>query len=165
MATFDPDGVPYTSRGNVSVKIKDPNAGTGDPLEEYTDIGCIVGDATINRAWGDSSSEPDNWCVHIQGAAGVAQYRPGTKTITSSITIESVLADEAYKFLHGNSGTRFDIKFELKDNKTPTTTQTLEYGIVKTSDDLTMRGGEGDTTQFSFDFQVNEIINETITSA
>lgn len=164
LPNFDERSVPIMSKGRVTVQIKGTNPG-GVTLADYTDVGCLVGDVTLGRQWADDSVEHDNWCIHQNAATTIERYNPGAKTITSSITLEAILAEDAYQFLHENNGSEFDIKFTLEDAETNKTTQTLEYRIVKTSDSLNMRGGAGQTTQFTFDFQVNEIIDEDIETA
>jgi hypothetical protein len=156
---WNKNAAPRASLEQVTIQIK------GGSLTNYTDIGCLVGDVNLARSFANNATDDENWCVNAAGARSVAQFIAGEMTATSSITIEAMLADEAYKFLRGNAGEEFDIKFLLENGLTPKTTETLEYTIVKTSDSLNMRGGRGQTTQFSFDFQINEIIDEDIVTA
>jgi hypothetical protein len=157
--TWNKRSAPRASQGQVTIQIR------GGNLPEFTDIGCLVGDLNLIRSWANNASDDnDNWCINQTGSVSVAQFVAGTITGTSSITIEAMLADAAYQYLRQNGRAEFDIRFILEDGFGPTTTETLEYRITKTSDDLTIRGGRGQTTQFSFDFQINEIINESITT-
>lgn len=164
LPAFDERSVPIMSKGRVTVRLKGENP-SGITIADYVDVGCLVSDVTIGRQWADDSVEHDNWCIHQNATRTIERYNAGAKTITSSITLEAILADEAYQFLRENNGTEFDLEFTLTDAETNVTTETLEYRVVKTSDSLNIRGGAGQTTQFSFDFQVNEILNEEITTA
>ena len=154
---FNKNSAPRASKGQVTIQI--------EVESEYIDIGCLVGDVSIGRSHANNATEDDNWCIHQDGTISLVQAEVGALTITSSITIEAMLSDAAYQFLYANKGAEFPIRFVLTDGLTPQTTQTLEYVIVKTSDQLNMRGGAGQTTQFGFDFQVNEITTETIVTA
>lgn len=159
---FDTDSAAIVER--ITVQIK---GGSGSTLTTYTDIGCIVNDVNLTRAWANAAETGGDtrWCDSGDAVARLADYIAGEKTITSSILIEGVLGDAAYKFLDANDGEPFDIKFVLEDAKTPKTTQTREYTVIKTSDSLNMRGQRGATTQFSFDFQAIAVLSETITTA
>lgn len=159
---FDKDTSGAVER--TTVQIKGP-AGSG--LTTYTDLGCLIDDVEILRAWANEAetSGDTRWCDSGDAVAKLADYIAGEKTITSSILMEGVLGSAVYKFLDANDGEPFDIKFTIEDAKTPKTTQVREYKIVKTSDRLTMRGAKGATSRFSFDFQAIEILAETVTTA
>ena len=156
MLNWDKRSAPRASRGQVLIQVR------GGDLTEYTDIGCLVGDTNLNRAWANNATEDENWCLLANGGVTLAQAAPGNITGTSSLTIEAILSDEAYQFLHGIGKNTFDIRFTLEDGHTPPSVQTLEYEVAKTSDGLNMRGGAGQTTQFQLDIQINEIISETL---
>lgn len=157
---FDTDSTPIVER--ITVQIQDTTTGSG--IETMTDIGCIVNDVNLARAWAnDADTGTENrWCDTGEEVARLADYIAGEETITSSILLEAVLADEAYQYLRKNRRTPFNIRFVLEDAENDVTTETIEYRVIKTSDSLNMRGGRGQTTQFSFDFQAVEVVTESI---
>lgn len=160
---FDTDQTPIRER--ITVQMQDTTSGSG--IETWTDIGCIVNDISLQRQWAnDAETGTENrWCDSGEEVARLADYIAGEETITSSILLEAILSDPAYQYLDGNRRTPFNIRFVLEDDLTPKTTQTREYRVVKTSDSLNMRGGRGQTTQFSFDFQAIEVVTEDIETA
>lgn len=160
---FDTDQTPIRER--ITVQMQDTTSGSG--IETWTDIGCIVNDINLSRSWAnDAETGTENrWCDSAEEVARLADYIAGEETITSSILLEAILSDPAYQYLDGNRRTPFNIRFVLEDDLTPKTTQTREYRVVKTSDSLNMRGGRGQTTQFSFDFQAIEVVTEDIETA
>lgn len=157
---FDQGTTPYVSRGQVTVEISESATGG-----TFQDAGCLVDDVAIQKTWanGSESGGEANWCTLTDAGQIIEQFTAGAMTGTSSITIEAMLADATYQFLRGNTGQPFQIRFTLENADGDE--EVLTYRVVKTSETLTMRGSADQTTRYSFDFQINEIISEVITPA